>query len=190
MRTHLKDITFEELPIPFAAIATDINTGREVVLRHGRLWEALRSSGSVPVMFEPFYLDGRYLVDGGLTNPLPTDILIENDVDFVISCSVNSVSSLSTQYDDDRDVSQRTASAHEQSAPKSNIIRTLTRTLGIMSATNTMNKARLADVDIRPDVSYIDWSDFHRGDDLLREGERAAEKAIPAILELLRAGRN
>jgi hypothetical protein len=59
-----------------------------------------------------------------------------------------------------------------------------------MSATNTTNKARLADVDIRPDVSYIDWTEFHRGDDLLREGEHAAEKAIPAILELLREGRN
>lgn len=189
MRNHLQDIAIEELPIPFAAVATDISTGREVVLRRGILWEALRASGSVPVMFEPFYLDGRYLVDGGLTNPLPTDILIEHDIDYIISCSVNSVSSLSKRYGEEMDSSQSAGSQHGKPPQKCTILHALARTLGIMSATNTTNKARLADVDIRPDVSYIDWTDFHRGDELLREGEHAAEQAIPAILEMLREPR-
>jgi NTE family protein len=185
MRSHLGDITFDDLPTPFAAIATDISNGREIVLRHGILWKALRASGSVPVMFEPFYLDGRYLVDGGITNPLPTDILIENDVDFIISCSVNSVYSLSKRSDDELS-GNGTEKQKEKTPQKYNIIYALTRTMGIMSATNTLNKARLADIDIRPEVSYIDWTDFHRGSELLREGEQAAKEAMPAIIELLR----
>ena len=191
MRSYLQDITFDELQIPFAAVATDISTGKEVVLQHGVLWKALRASGSVPVMFEPYYLDGRYLIDGGITNPLPTDILIENDLDYIISCSVNATSK---RFVGELPVSNHPGdiSGHqaEKVAKKCGIFDTLSRTIGIMSVTNTLNKARLADVDIRPDVAYIDWTDFHRGAELLREGEHAAEKALPAIMELLHESRN
>jgi NTE family protein len=189
MRSHLGDITFDELQIPFAAVATDVSNGREIILRHGILWKALRASGSVPVMFEPFYLGGRYLMDGGITNPLPTDILIENNVDFIISCSVNSAYALSKRITD-----EPLASGHPGNGTKANtrnvskkcgIIDALARTIGIMSATNTLNKARLADIDIRPDVGHIDWTDFHRGEELIHEGERAAKDVIPAIIELL-----
>jgi len=185
MRGHLGDITFDELPIPFAAVATDISNGREVVLRHGIVWKALRASGSVPVMFEPYLLDGRYLIDGGITNPLPTDILIENDVDLIISCSVNSVYSLSKKPGDKPHPENGTEKSSAKAPKRYGIINALTRTIGIMSATNTLNKARLADIDIRPDVDYIDWTDFHRGAELLHEGEEAAKKAMPAIIELL-----
>jgi len=196
MRTHLKDKTFDDLAIPFAAVATDINTGSEVVLRHGTLWEALRASGSVPVMFEPYLLEGRYLVDGSITNPLPTDILIENDVDFIISCSVNGVSTISERYGGEsneraeHDPDSNILSDTEHEPQKCGIMNALARSMGIMSATNTTNKARLADIDIRPNVAYIDWTEFYRGDELLREGEDAAEKAMPTILELLRENRN
>jgi NTE family protein len=195
MQTHLKDLTFDDLATPFAAVATDINTGSEVVLRHGTLWKALRASGSVPVMFEPYYLEDRYLVDGSITNPLPTDILIENDVDFIISCSVNSVSTIPGRYggnghDAEHSSDHGTVHIEDHEAKKCGIMNALARSMGIMSATNTTNKARLADIDIRPNVSYIDWTDFHRGDELLHEGEEAAEKALPAILELLRENRN
>jgi NTE family protein len=189
MRSHLGDITFDDLAIPFIAVATDISNGKEVVLRHGILWQALRASGSVPVLFEPYYLDGRYLIDGGITNPLPTDILIENDVDFVISCSVNFSFSLSKGMDSEAQESvhlEDGLAKYLKPSPKYGIVSTLTRTIGIMSASNTLNKARLADIDIRPNVSHIDWTDFHRGDELLHAGEEAAEEAMPAIQELLR----
>ena len=59
-----------------------------------------------------------------------------------------------------------------------------------MSSANTLQKSRLADVDIHPDLSSIDWTDFHRGDELLDEGKRAAEEAISTILALLKEKRN
>lgn len=191
MRGSLGDVTFDELPIPFIAVATDISNGREVVLRNGIVWKALRASGSVPVMFEPYFLDGRYLIDGGITNPLPTDILIEQDVDIIISCTVNSLRAPSKQIIQNSLLSRDPGQPLTQQTTlpavdrKYGIIDALTRSLGIMSATNTIQKARLADVDIRPNVSYIDWIDFHRGDELLKEGEEAAKEAMPAILELL-----
>ena len=191
MRHRLKDITFDDLSIPFAAIATDISNGDEIVLRHGILWQALRASGSVPVLFEPFRLDGRYLIDGGITNPLPTDVLIEHDVDIIISCAVNTLRK-PMKYEMQGKEGERDG-AHDEmpivgALPdrKYGIIDAITRSMGIMSAANTLQKSRLADIDIRPKVSHIDWNDFHRGDELMKAGERAAEEAIPTILELLK----
>ena len=180
MRHHLGEKTFDDLQIPFLALATDIRNGHEVVLRNGILWQALRASGSVPVMFEPYYLDGRYLIDGGISNPLPTDILIERGMDIIISCTVNSVNTSSKSA-----VITTNKPTHQTSHRKYGILDALTRSLGIMSSSNTMLKSRLADIDIHPNVAHIDWIDFHRGRELLREGEQAAEEAIPAIMELL-----
>ncbi len=191
MRGKIGEKTFDDVLIPFVAVATDISNGREVVLRNGLLWKALRASGSVPVLFEPYYLDERYLIDGGITNPLPTDILIEKDVDIIISCTVNSLRAPSKQlmhdsfFTDDSGQHVALHSALPADDRKYGIIDALTRSLGILSATNAIQKARLADVDIRPNVSYIDWIDFHRGDELLKEGEHAAQEAIPSIIELL-----
>lgn len=191
MRHRLKDITFDDLSIPFAAIATDISNGDEIVLRHGVLWQALRASGSVPVLFEPFRLDGRYLIDGGITNPLPTDVLIEHDVDIIISCAVNTLRKPMKHEMQGKE--GELDGAHDEmpiigALPdrKYGIIDAITRSMGIMSAANTLQKSRLADIDIRPKVSHIDWNDFHRGDELMKAGERAAEEAIPMILELLK----
>jgi NTE family protein len=191
MRSYLGDITFDELHIPFVAVATDIENGREVILQNGIVWEALRASGSVPVMFEPYFLNGRYLIDGGITNPLPTDILIERGMNIIISCAINSAKVTGKPQtrtsSDPMDASQHIVPplTVPQEIKKHSMIGTLTRALGIMSAANTIQKARLADVDICPNVSYIDWIDFHRGDELVYEGEQAAEKAISAILELI-----
>ncbi len=184
MRNRLGDTTFDQLDIPFIAVATDISNGSEIVLRHGIVWKALRASGSVPVLFEPYELDGRYLIDGGITNPLPTDILIEQDVDIIISCTVNSIKAPVKHL-------APSAQRHEHvfAMPARNkkysIIDAITRSMGIMSAANTLQKSRLADIDIRPNVSYVDWTDFHRGEVLLAEGRQAAEEAISGILTLL-----
>jgi NTE family protein len=79
---------FDELPIPFRAIATDMQTGEMVVLADGSLPHALRASMSVPGMFAPVTLDGRVLGDGGLTRNVPVDIARQTCADVVIAVSV------------------------------------------------------------------------------------------------------
>ena len=71
MRHHLGDIRIEELPNPFAAIATDLVTGHEVWMRSGPLVDALRASFSLPGVFPPVRFEGRWMVDGALVNPVP-----------------------------------------------------------------------------------------------------------------------
>ncbi|MGB5580630.1 MAG: patatin-like phospholipase family protein, partial [Woeseia sp.] len=79
---------FDELPIPFRAIASDIVTGERVVLGSGDLTEALRASMSVPGIFAPVNIDGRTLVDGGIVGNLPVETIREMDVDIIIAVDV------------------------------------------------------------------------------------------------------
>ena len=83
-------VQFDELPIPFRAVATDLVTGEPVVLSRGELWQALRASMSVPVALAPVRLDGRILIDGGLTDNLPLDVARSMGADVAIVVDLGS----------------------------------------------------------------------------------------------------
>ena len=79
---------FDRLPIPYRAIATDLNTGEAVVLDHGSLAMAMRASMSLPGVFQPVEVDGRILLDGGLVNQVPIDVVRAMGADLVIAVDV------------------------------------------------------------------------------------------------------
>lgn len=81
---------FNELEIPFKAVACDIHSGEQIVLDTGDVHSAVRASISLPGIFLPVYINGRWLVDGGLVNPVPVSVVREADVDMVIAIDLNS----------------------------------------------------------------------------------------------------
>lgn len=81
--------TFDELNLPFAAVATDLMSGEEVVLRKGDVHTAIRASMSIPGVFCPVERDGKVLVDGGLVNPLPIEVCRQLGADKVIAVDLN-----------------------------------------------------------------------------------------------------
>lgn len=81
--------TFDELNLPFAAVATDLMRGEEVVLRKGDVHTAIRASMSIPGVFSPVERDGKVLVDGGLVNPLPIEVCRQLGADKVIAVNLN-----------------------------------------------------------------------------------------------------
>jgi NTE family protein len=89
VRAHLHADAIETLPKPFAAVATDIVSGEEVVLRSGDVIEAVRASISVPGIFTPVRINGHILVDGGLTNPVPVSTVRAMGADIVIAVDLN-----------------------------------------------------------------------------------------------------
>lgn len=89
VRSHIHGDTIESLPKAFAAVATDIVTGDEIVIRAGDVIEAVRASISVPGIFTPVRSNGRILVDGGLTNPVPVSAVREMGASFVIAVDLN-----------------------------------------------------------------------------------------------------
>jgi len=89
VRNHLRKSNIEELPIPFCAVSTDLDTGHEVVIRKGDIIEAVRASISIPGIFTPVRNNGRILVDGGLVNPVPVSVVREMGADFVIAVDLS-----------------------------------------------------------------------------------------------------
>ena len=89
MRELVGDHRIEELPIPFTAVATDLATQREVWLNRGPLFDAIRASIAIPMVFTPHRIGGRELVDGGLLAPLPIAATRQNQADLVIAVDVN-----------------------------------------------------------------------------------------------------
>ncbi|RLD66939.1 MAG: phospholipase [Bacteroidetes bacterium] len=85
------DVLIEDLPIPFTAVATDVNNQKEVIFSKGKLRDAIRASVSIPSVLEPFYLEETILVDGGVLNPLPLDLVNRTKNDLLVAIDLNSM---------------------------------------------------------------------------------------------------
>lgn len=77
--------TFNETKIPFYCVATDFNSGEPVVLSEGKIAKAIRASSGIPLVFKPVEMNGQLLIDGGLSNPLPVDVAIQEGSDIIIA---------------------------------------------------------------------------------------------------------
>lgn len=86
---YQQDMNFNDMPIPFACVATDVNTGEEVVIRSGSVPTAMRASMAIPGVFTPVKMGDHMLVDGGLVNNFPTDVLEEMGADIIIGAEVS-----------------------------------------------------------------------------------------------------
>lgn len=89
VREYIHAETIEHLSLPFQAVATDIETGKEVWINHGDVIEAVRASLSVPGIFTPVRKNGQILVDGGLVNPVPVTTARSMGADFIIAVDIN-----------------------------------------------------------------------------------------------------
>lgn len=79
------DLSFENVQIPLKIIATDMMTGEKVILSEGQIRDAVRASLAIPLIFPPWELDGRLLIDGGVSDPLPIDVAIQEGADIIIA---------------------------------------------------------------------------------------------------------
>jgi NTE family protein len=201
----------EELPLKFATVATEVRTGHEIWLTHGRMVEAMRASYALPGIFSPVLVGDRWLVDGALVNPVPVSAARALGAEIVIAANLSS------------DIFTHSTTIYSHGAPAgvpeaviepeprkrgfSRLFspeRTMKREFfggggrpGISSvmvdAFNIMQdritRARLAgdppDLLISPRVGQLGWFDFHRADDLIAHGARAAERAIDSIQEAI-----
>lgn len=197
----------EDLTIPFAAVATDLETGREVWLRNGPLDQALRASISLPGIFSPVQVEGRWLVDGGLVNPVPVSLCRAMGADFVIAVNLNedllgrrllpqvdppapsvTVEGNGNWIDMIKSMPSNLASQIASirlfgSATTPGYFDVLGNSLNIMQ--DQITRSRLAGepphVMVLPHVIDIGIMDFHRARDAIVEGRAAVETAIPVI---------
>lgn len=97
IKKRVPEVNIEDLPIPFAAVATDLYTGEEVVLRKGPLFDAIRASISIPSMFRPAVVNGRTLVDGGMVNTFPLNRVQRTPGDILVGFNVNQIDAAEIQ---------------------------------------------------------------------------------------------
>ncbi len=164
------DIRFSNLKIPFACVATDIETGEEIVIDRGSVPEAVRASISIPGIFTLVKKGGRYLVDGGLVNPVPVSVVKAMGADFIIAVNVIP------------GVVDRTH--HQEGAKGSkepNIIHILMQSLYIGTYSLARSSLEGADIVIEPHVAQVGPSEFHRAQECILQGELAAQSSIPEI---------
>lgn len=154
---------FEELPIPLQVVATDFWTREMVVFESGDLWPAVQASMAVPGLFKPVTFQDRLLVDGGLTNPVPFDLL--EDCDLIIAVDV-----LGTRTPDGSD-----------DGPSS--MDSLFNTFQIMQSSILAEKMRRLrpDILVQPEIADVRVLDFHRFEDIFKQG-RPARDALEAEL--------
>jgi NTE family protein len=206
----------EDLQVKFATVATEVRTGHEIWLTHGRMVDAMRASYALPGIFSPVLVGDRWLVDGALVNPVPVSAARAFGAEIVIAANLSSdiFAHSTTIYSHGPSAEVTVAVAPETmiepATPKRGFGRLFSaeRTVkreffgsagrpGISSvmvdAFNIMQdritRARLAgdppDLLISPRVGEIGWFDFHRADDLIAHGTRAAERAIDSIQEAI-----
>jgi len=201
----------EDLPLKYATVATEVRTGHEIWLTHGGMVDAMRASYALPGIFSPVLVGDRWLVDGALVNPVPVSAARALGAEIVIAANVSSdVFTHSTTIYSHGAPAVAPEQVAEPAPPKRGFGRIFSpeRTMkreffggggrpGISSvmvdAFNIMQdritRARLAgdppDLLISPRVGQIGWFDFHRADDLINFGARAAERAIDSIREVI-----
>ena len=96
---YQKDMDFNDLPIPFACVATDIKTGKEIDIRYGSVPTAMRASMAIPGVFSPVAMNNHLLVDGGLVNNFPADLVKEMGADIIIGVEVSDADTLISEDD-------------------------------------------------------------------------------------------
>jgi NTE family protein len=183
-RSHLGYQEFKDLRVPFACTATDIETGEEVVLSKGHVAEAIRASMSIPLLFQPYPYGGRYLVDGGLVHPVPTRVLSRMGADVLLSVNLTlPAGERKPLHDRQEDAADRLASLLPLKGPNvGDIFFKMVNTMQYQIARGQMD---IAHVTIEPELRPFHWTEFHRAKELIEEGERACELALPKIKKYL-----
>jgi NTE family protein len=155
---------FEDLRIPMAIVATDLGSANTVYFTQGDLGTAVRASCAYPGLFVPVNLNGRNLVDGFLTEPVPVEGARRLGADIVIAVNLSS----------------RVVEA----IPKS-MFEVIGRSFSIVQQSTEVTWRRSADVVIEPQVMQFLWDEFSRTPEMIAAGESAARLALPAIREAI-----
>lgn len=156
----VKQQPIEKLHVPFAAVATVLETGDRAIFVRGNTGQAVRASSSIPGVFEPVEINGKHFVDGGVVSPVPVDAARQLGADIVIAVDI---------------------SARPDGSNPGSMAGIVGQSITIMGRKLAEQELSRADIVIRPKVGQIGPTDFDQKNVAILEGERAALAVIPAI---------
>ena len=170
LRARLPVTRFEELPIPFAAVATDLQSGSAVIMRdQGDVPFAIRASCAIPGWYVPVTDEhGRQLVDGGLIANIPSGVARSLGAHIVIAVDVN-------------------AEGAKFLGPSLSIISVVLQSMLLVQRTASLRQLEEADLIIKPLLGHIRWDEMSRAEELIAAGYDAAVASVPEIKALIEA---
>jgi NTE family protein len=202
-RTIFEDREIDELPLPYGAVATELQSGRELWLRHGQVLDAVRASCAMPGLFTPVVRDGTVLVDGGLVNPVPVSMCRALGADLVVAVDLSwgklgpYRQSAREREVAPRDVPgwldrlrpawfKRDAKPEEVAIPS--IFDVFMTSLDIveMRVARSRLAGEPADVLITPLLPNFATMDYHRAKEAISEGRAAVDRMGPLLEQVLR----
>ncbi len=162
---HVRDIDdFNQLPIPFFCIATNVETGDEVVLNKGYLPEAIMASGTFPSLFEPSEIEGKILIDGGVVNNYPIDTVMKMGANFIIGVDV-----------------QHGLSNRETLLSATEILLQINN---YRTVKDMVKKSENTNIYIKPSIEQYSVIDFGLINEIIDKGEIAARENYAALKQL------
>jgi NTE family protein len=173
LNNWFNNYTFKDLKIPTTLVSTDLKSGKSILLNSGKLTTAIRASSAIPSIFQPIKYNNYILVDGGLTNPVPADIVRRMGADIIIA--VNLGNFRKTQKFKGHDISIKNISM---------------RSINILYHFLSEHCTKEADFCIKPNVKELGfngWKNYFiqkdTAENILKQGEKETEKIIPDILK-------
>ena len=160
VRAKVPIMNIEGLKIPFAAVATDLNRGKRVVLDRGSVARAVRASSAIPGVFMPVDHQGKLLVDGGVVDNIPVSVARERGADMIIAVDIGE---------------------NVINFDITNVIDVMLQAITIMSAENAKTRKREADILIAPKVGDVRMLDFTQKKRCMQAGIEATKKMMPEI---------
>ena len=194
----LKDKTFDDLKIPFAAVAADVESGAEVILNQGKVIDAVRASISIPGIFTPVKYQDYYLVDGGVVNPVPVDVVQKMGADIIIAVNLAKMTSYTTvliinketgglEEVEKSSILQQKIAQVKSTFEGPNIFEVITQSIDIMQAKITDQSLEGADVVIVPfGIKDINLFDFDKAESVIKGGIMATLINMPEIKRAIR----
>ena len=162
---HVSDVRdFDKLPIPFLCIATDVETGEQIVLDEGILAQAIIASGALPTLYSPVEINGRLLIDGGVVNNYPIEELKNRGIDFIIGIDVQDGLKNREQLKD--------------------VTAVLSQINNFSMIEKMEGKRSLTNIYIKPDIKGFSVVSFDKGQEIIKKGNEKANEFIKELLPL------
>ena len=183
------DMSIEQLPIPYCAVATDWKAGHEVIMRDGSLFEAIRASISLPSFYEPVQRDGMILIDGGVTNPIPMNRVVRHEGDILVGIDVSG-HDYKAQWEKQHELAERRKRSKSLSQQLLNHLipdnldfnyyTMLSRVSSIMIRQNSLLMAQLTNPDILVDIQMSRYGsfDYDKSEKLIAIGRKKTHEAL------------
>jgi NTE family protein len=166
LKKELGDFKIENCEIPFTAVTTSIKNGDEIRLSSGNLADAIRASIAIPLIFSPVEIEGKLLMDGGLVNPVPADVVKEMGAEYAIAV----------------DVSSRWLETPEEMISIKDMYSIISQSLSVLEyqlAKNVLKQS--ADIVIKPPIFHYHWFEFENAAEIIKIGEKETNLRLREI---------